>query len=84
MELKQIINNAKSVAKRDGYNQIVFAENDGSYTFTRLYSNLKLYNVESVIAIVEVKCINGSASINVIKDKNSINTKVRGYNVLFD
>lgn len=83
MELKQIINNAKKAAKRDGYDQIVFAEKDGSYTFTRLYTDLKLYNVESVVAIVKIN-YNTIDGVNVITNTNEINIKVRTYDVSFD
>lgn len=48
-----IIKNAKMASKRDGYPQVIYLENDGSYTFTRLYTNLQLFNVGRVIAFVD-------------------------------
>jgi len=37
-ELLQAIRNAKSAAKRDGYDQLLYLAKDGTYTITRLYS----------------------------------------------
>ena len=42
-ELLQAIRNAKSTAKRDGYDQILYLANDGTYTIHRLYSGVKKY-----------------------------------------
>ncbi len=36
-DLTEIRNNAKSVAKRDGYNQVIIEDKDGYYSFSRKY-----------------------------------------------
>lgn len=36
-DLTEIRNNAKMVAKRDGYNQVIIEDNDGYYSFSRKY-----------------------------------------------
>ena len=37
LSLKNIIKNAKSAAFRDGYDQVIYKETDGTYAFKRLY-----------------------------------------------
>lgn len=36
-DLKTIRRNAKLVAKRDGYNQVIIKDKDGNYSFSRKY-----------------------------------------------
>lgn len=54
--MKQIIKNAIKTASLCGYPQYVYEENDGTYTFGRLYDNAKLgvgNNVKRLIGIVK-------------------------------
>ena len=37
MTLKEITKNAKSAAKRDGYDQVIIIDNNGEYSFGRKY-----------------------------------------------
>lgn len=37
LTLKNVIKYAKSAARRDGYDQVIFKEPDGTYAFKRLY-----------------------------------------------
>ena len=37
LSLKNIIKNAKSAALRDGYDQVIYKETDGTYAFKRLF-----------------------------------------------
>jgi hypothetical protein len=36
-DLKVVRKNAKMVAKRDGYNQVIIKDKDGDYSFSRKY-----------------------------------------------
>ena len=52
MNIKQIINNAVSVAKRDGYNQVIYTNDNGEYSFSRDYPDNNMYKKENVIGKV--------------------------------
>ena len=38
VSLKMVRKNAKIVAKRDGYNQVIIKDKDGNYSFSRKYN----------------------------------------------
>lgn len=63
--LNSIINSAKSICRRDGYDQIIYVSEsdilDGTCSFTRLYPKLNLFDVkpENVKGIVKGTWING-------------------------
>ena len=79
---KTIIKNAEMACKRDGYPQIVYIENDGEYTFTRLYSFLKLSNVKEVVAVIKGGFTEqGIFATITTKDKKMINTIINEYKV---
>lgn len=50
---KEIIRNAKKANKRDSYAQVIYIEQNGQYTFTRLYSGIHLINVAKIIGYVD-------------------------------
>lgn len=50
---KEIIRNAKKANKRDSYAQVIYIEQDGQYSFTRLYFGIHLMNVAKIIGYVD-------------------------------
>lgn len=71
---KEILKNAKMVAKRDGYDQVVLLEPDGGYGFIRNYEQYDLdeYNKfnERVVAVVRADYIGrGVVDVKVRKSK---------------
>ena len=79
IDIKTIVKNAKSVCKRDGYPQIVYAYEDGDLAFTRLYSGLKLTDIKEVIGVV-----NGRGyQVYYISDRIDIDHIVKLYKVIF-
>lgn len=78
--LKGVIKNAKCVARHCGYDQVIFAERNNEYGFTRLYSNLGLYNIDAVIGIVHV---DGRLNVTYNDNREYVNNKIKEYNVIF-
>lgn len=52
MTRKDIINNAIATAKRDGYNQVVYYDEDGELAFSRDYPSNTMYKPENLIGKV--------------------------------
>lgn len=50
--LRATIRRAKKICQRDGYPQLVLAENDGSYTITRLYTDCWIYDYQKPIRVI--------------------------------
>lgn len=83
IDVKTIVKNAKSVCKRDGYPQIVYAYEDGDLAFTRLYSGLKLTDIKEVIGVVDGGCGKSGYQVYYISDRIDIDQIVKSYNVIF-
>ena len=79
IDIKTIVKNAKSVCKRDGYPQIVYAYEDGDLAFTRLYSGLKLTDIKEVIGVVDGR----GYQVYYISDRIDIDHIVKLYKVIF-
>lgn len=58
MSKKEIIKNAISAAKRDGYDQVVYMDNK-EYAFSRNYPSNNMYNPKCVIGYVITGWKNG-------------------------
>ena len=79
IDINTIVKNAKSVCKRDGYPQIVYAYEDGDLAFTRLYSGLKLTDIKEVIGVVDDR----GYQVYYISDRIDIDHIVKLYKVIF-
>ncbi len=79
IDINTIVKNAKSVCKRDGYPQIVYAYEDGDLAFTRLYSGLKLTDIKEVIGVVDGR----GYQVYYISDRIDIDHIVKLYKVIF-
>lgn len=79
IDINTIVKNAKSVCKRDGYPQIVYAYEDGDLAFTRLYSGLKLTDIKEVIGVVYGR----GYQVYYISDRIDIDHIVKLYKVIF-
>ena len=79
IDINTIVKNAKSVCKRDGYPQIVYAYEDGDLAFTRLYSGLKLSDIKEVIGVVDGR----GYQVYYISDRIDIDHIVKLYKVIF-
>ena len=56
--LREVIANAVKVAKADGYNQIIYSDENG-YAFSRDFPSNHMYKKENVIGKVVIKWENG-------------------------
>lgn len=70
-ELLQAIRNAKSAAKRDGYDQILYLADDNTYTIHRLYSGVKTYlwDIKEIIGFVEYTFSNETANYYSLRNR---------------
>lgn len=95
---REIIKSAKKVALKDGYEQIIYLESEKyseglteeeRYSFSRLYSNLNLFNSREdlVIGIVDITYnIYGCPVVEYIsarKFPEKIKKMLKNYNVAF-
>jgi len=64
--LKNIIKNAISAAKRDGYSQIIYKDDTG-YAFSRDYPRNNMYRQEDVVGRVKVSWLYGCLNAKYIK-----------------
>lgn len=63
-ELQATTRRAKQTYMRDGYPQIVLEEKDGSYSFTRLYTDCWIFDFQKPIRIIDKNlCINKQTDI---------------------
>lgn len=71
-ELLQAIRNTKSAAKRDGYDQILYLANDGTYTIHRLYYGVKkyLWDVKEIIGFAVYSYVVEQANYYSMKNKS--------------
>lgn len=83
IDIKTIIKNAKSVCKRDGYPQIVYAYEDGDLAFTRLYSGLKLTDIKEVIGVVDRNWGKGGYNMFYTDDTSEVNLYIKSYRIKF-
>lgn len=73
-ELKECISDAKKVAKKDGYDQYIALDDDGSYSFGRNYQQYGIDDIDKfdrrIVAIVNVYYVGGGfVEIEVVKSK---------------
>lgn len=85
-ELLQAIRNAKSVAKRDGYDQLLYLANDGTYTITRLYSGTAegLWDMKEMVGFVVYSFKTETANYYSLRNrtekaKSICNTLIKSY-----
>lgn len=83
IDVKTIVKNAKSVCKRDGYPQIVYAYEDGDIAFTRLYSSLKLTDAKEVLGVVDRNWVKGGYNIFYTDDTSEVNLYIKSYRIKF-
>ena len=81
IDINTIVKNAKSVCKRDGYPQIVYAYEDGELAFTRLYNGLKLSDIKEIIGVVDGGWRQSGYVTYYIDDKNDIEQIIKSYKV---
>lgn len=72
MTSKEIIKNAIQAAERDGYNQVVYMNEDGDYSFSRDYPDNDMYKQENVIGKVLAEWINGILTIKYVERKTIV------------
>lgn len=63
--LRKVVKNAKLVAEKDGYDQVIILDNDGNYSFSRKYGGCCPEWYGKIIGEVVVYWING---VKVVKD----------------
>ena len=84
IDIKTIIENAKSACKRDGYPQIIYAyDEDGDLAFTRLYSGLKLTDIKEVIGVVDGGWGKSGYNMFYTDDTSEVNLYIKSYRIKF-
>ena len=79
-KLKQVIKNAKDQAKIEGYDQYIYQDKDGSYSFSRV-DDSNYHNGETYIGKVSVEVNNGTKSYKVYLEKETINEDDKSNNI---
>lgn len=67
MQYEEVVKNAIEAAKRDGYSQVVYKDEDG-YSFSRDYPENQMYRPENVLGRVEFRWKNGFFTVEYVKE----------------
>lgn len=68
LTLRKVVKNAKLVAEKDGYDQVIILDNDGNYSFSRKYDGCCPEWYGKIVGRVVVYWING---VKVVKAKST-------------
>ena len=68
MTTRQIIRNAKKAALRDGYNQLIYIDNNGEYWFVRDYPAAQRWDIKKVIGKIIADWNGGILKTKFIKE----------------